>query len=403
MSNSLADTSYYYQSGQIIFQGLNPYSGDLPFYSGPAGGWFLYVIGKIFFIETFPLVWQIINLAGVSIFFYTILAKFGVQRNLILLIGMMLLSSPVREMVVNNQVTGFVLGIAAFVIQTSSRNVHSAVIAVNSILLYLVFELKPNLILGFVVYFVVTNKERIFWIILPVTSFFAVFNLLLADNIYLKWLNYIRSQGVGNLTGYESLGLSTFIYESGILNKENARILGVSLFLLCLVPTVVAAFSNRIQGLLVTIPLLAIFFPYLHYLDFAIAVPFIVFYVFYRTNLSSLSPIVIVVLYLPRPTHGIIKNLFILAILVIVFVVDFSRFRSGWKAMIGILVGAALLLSNFLIDSYVRGEHQLQSMTVLRAWIIISFVLIWQSINEQWRDGLNQDDYPKHKTNHNRK
>lgn len=385
VSGSLADTAYYYQSGQKVFQGQNPYSGDLPFFSGPTGGWFLYVVGKVFFIESFPFVWQIVNLLGVSIFFHTILTKLGVHSNLILLIATMLLSSPIREMVVNNQITGFVLGVAAFAIRTSLRTVHNIVIILNSILLYLMFELKPNLVLGFVIYFIVTNKDKLHLIFLSVTSIFAIANLLLMDGVYLNWFNAIQSQGVANLTGYESLGFSTFIYESDLLSKENARILGLSLFLFCLVLVLITALLKDIRITLLAIPLLPVFFPYLHYLDFAITVPFIIYCVLYQTNLRYFAPIAIVILYLPGPTDGLLKNVLVFIILAAVITYDFYRCKLGWTVIVGILFGAALLLSNFLLDSLIRNEHQLQSLTVVRAWLVISVILLWEMKASQVR------------------
>ena len=398
MSNSLADTSYYYQSGQRIFQGQNPYSGDLPFFSGPVGGWFLYVIGKIFFIEALPLVWQIINLLGVSVFFHTILVKLGIRHNIILLVAIMLLSSPVREMVVNNQVTGFVLGVAAIAIRTNLRNVHKSFIMTNSTLLYLVFELKPNLVLGFVVYFVVINRERILLILLSTVSIFIVSNLVLVDGIYLKWIDAIRSQGVANLTGYESLGLSTFIYESGFLSKENARILSLTLFLLCFALALVSASLSRNKGNLLIIPLLPIFFPYLHYLDFAITVPFIMYFIFFQSSLRFLAPIAIVILYLPRPTDGLLKNSLVFALLIAVITYDFYYYKLARKALVGVLFGATLLFSNYLIDSHANDEHQLQSFTVVRAWTIIAAVLLWLTLIKQDGNRLD-DDYTKFKAN----
>ncbi len=399
MSGSISDTSYYFESGQKIFQGQNPYSGDLPFFSGPAGGWFLYVVGKVLFIEAFPFVWQIVNLLGVSIFFHTILTKLGVHSNLILLLAIMLLSSPIREMVVNNQVTGFVLGTAAFAIRTRLRTVHNIVIILNSSLLYLMFELKPNLVLGFVIYFTVINKEKLHLIILSVTSIFVLANLLLMDGIYLKWFNAIQSQGVANLTGYESLGLSTFIYESDLLNKENARILGMSLFLFCFVLVLIAALFKGIRIFLPAIPLLPIFFPYLHYLDFAITVPFIIHFVLYHTNLRYIAPIAIVILYLPGPTDGLLKNVLVFVMLGAVITYDFYRCKLGWNVMVGVLFGAALLLSNSLIDSHVKNDHQLQSFTVLRAWIILSCVFLWLTFNNQ-RVREIDDGHAKSKLNH---
>jgi hypothetical protein len=240
------------------------------------------------------------------------------------------------------------------------------------------YELKPNLVLGFVVYFTVINKEKLHLIILSVTSIFVLANLLLMDGIYLKWFNAIQSQGVANLTGYESLGLSTFIYESDLLNKENARILGMSLFLFCFVLVLIAALFKGIRIFLLAIPLLPIFFPYLHYLDFGITVPFIIHFVLYQTNLRYIAPIAIVILYLPGPTGGLLKNLLVFLILAAVITYDFYRYKLRCNVAVGVLFGAALLLSNFLFDSHARNDHQLQSFTVVRAWLIISLILLWE-------------------------
>lgn len=381
-SNSLADTSYYFLSGELISQGQNPYSGDLPYFSGPVGGLFLYVVGKMLFIQSFPFIWQIVNLAGLSLFFFTILSKLRVHSNFIFLIGIMLLSSPVREMVTNNQVTGFVLGLAAFVIHTSSHNLHTSLFVANSILLYLVFELKPNLILGFAIYFIFIHRKRILLIFLTMASTFWFFNLVLTDNLYLNWLNSIRAQGVANLSGYELLGLSTFIYEMEILSEDKSRVLGISLFLFCLAVTLAVAFFDRSQATLFTIPLLAIFFPYLHYLDLAVAVPFVVHFIFNGRYLRSFAPIAIILLYLPRPTDDFPKNILILVLLAMFILINFARCRSLRMALGAILLGVSLLASNYLIAVAIADDHQLQSLTVIRAWIVTSILLIWAIIKE---------------------
>jgi hypothetical protein len=383
MSDSLADSYYYYQSGLRIFKGQNPYLGDLPFFSGPAGGWFLYLVGNIFFIKEFPIVWQIINLLGMSIFFFTMLSKLGVKHNLILLVAIMLLSSPVREMVVNNQVTGFVLGIAAFVIQTRSGNLNNIALMANSILMYLAFELKPNLVLGFVVYFVITNKERFYLISLSVASVLVVFNFVLVDRLYIFWFDSIQSKGIANFTGFESLGLSTIIYESGFLNKENARTLGISLFLLFLALSLLTAIFDRSRSTLFIIPLIAMFFPYLHYLDFAITLPFIIYFAFYQSNLRFLVPASIILLYLPRPTDGFVKNLLSFVIVLVFLAFDFARYKRLQTVLTGTVFSTILLISNYWIVALTKDAYQLSLLTVLRVWLVVICILIGAIITDK--------------------
>jgi hypothetical protein len=206
----------------------------------------------------------------------------------------------------------------------------------------------------------------------------------------MNWLKSVRAQGVANLTGHQSLGFSTFVYEMEALSRENSRSLGISLFLLCFAVTLSVAFFDHSRATLFTIPLLAIFFPYLHYLDLAITVPFMVHFVLYRTNIRYLAPTAVIMLYLPRPTDGLVKNLFILVLLLTLIAFDYSRLKNVKISIIGAFIGIALILSNFFIGFNVEDEHQLQSIIVLRSWMIISFVLLWQLVKERGHNAVFQ-------------
>ena len=74
----------------------------------------------------------------------------------------------------------------------------------------------------------------------------------------------------------------------------------------------------------------------------------------------------------------VMKKLLVFLILAAVITYDFYRYKLRCNVAVGVLFGAALLLSNFLFDSHARNDHQLQSFTVVRAWLIISLILLWE-------------------------
>jgi hypothetical protein len=102
VSNSLADTSIYFGGGDKLIHGLNPYDGSSPLFSAPTGTKFLYFAGVLLQIKQLPIVWNIVNILGVSIFFSIVLRILLLEKYALVIIAILLVSSPVREMVVTS-------------------------------------------------------------------------------------------------------------------------------------------------------------------------------------------------------------------------------------------------------------------------------------------------------------
>ena len=379
LPNSLADTSIYFSGGQKIFEGADAYNGDSPFFSGPTGSVVFYLLGKLLLIESFPFVWQLVNILGVCFFFYFILQSFRIQRYTLIIIGLLLLSAPVREMIVNNQVTGFTIGLSSSVIYFSSKFTSRVSTTVGLILLILLFEFKPNLVFGFVLFFLYLNRDQIKLLTFSLISIVTGFLLLTGPEVYSDWIDFIRFSGTDRLTGYESLGIGSFLFEIGFLDLSSARNLGGLLFVLSFAFTLLLLIRTNIESWALVVPLLVLTFPYIHYLDFISAVPFVCIILLSKESVAALGSAVVVLLYLPQPSTSISKNLLIIAI--VLFVAGFqylSDVPTRW-VISSFLLGFLLIPLNFWIDSFELTGHTLQVVTVVRAWVVVVFVLILTS------------------------
>lgn len=375
LPNSLADTSIYFSGGQKIVEGVDAYNGDSPFFSGPTGSAVFYFLGKLLQIERFPFVWQLVNLLGLCFFFYFVLKSFRIQRYTVMIIGLLLLSAPVREMIVNNQVTGFAIGLSSSVIYFSSKFTGWVSTTFSLILLALLFEFKPNLVLGFVLYFLYLNRNQIKLLTFSSISILAGFLWVTGPEVYSNWLEYIRFSGTEKLTGYESLGISSFLFENNLLNLNSARNLGVLLFVFSLAFALSHLIRSNSELWNLAVPFLVLMFPYIHYLDFVSVVPFICVILLRKESVAALASAVIVLLYLPQPSASVSKNLLIMAV---VFFVAGFQYLSGvptkW-VITSFTLGFVLIPVNFWIDTFDLIGHSLQVATVVRAWAVIVLLL----------------------------
>jgi hypothetical protein len=376
LPNSLADTSIYFSGGQKIVEGIDAYNGDSPFFSGPTGSAAFYFLGKLLLIERFPFVWHLVNVLGLCFFFYFILKLFRIESHRLIIIGLLLLSAPVREMIVNNQVTGFAIGLSSSVIYFSSKFTGRVSTAASLILLALLFEFKPNLVLGFVLYFLYLNRSQIKLLTFSSISTLAGFLWLTGPEVYSNWIDFIRFSGSEKLTGYESLGISSFLFENDLLNLNSARNLGVLLFVLSLAFSLCHLTRSNSESWTFAVPFLVLTFPYIHYLDFVSVVPFICVILLRKESVAALASAALVLLYLPQPSANVSKNLLIMAI--VLFVAGF-QYLSGvptkW-VIASFILGFVLIPVNYWIDTFDLIGHSLQVVTVARAWAVIVLLLI---------------------------
>jgi hypothetical protein len=381
VSGSLADTSIYFGGGDKLVHGLNPYDGSSLLFSAPTGAKFLYIAGVLLQIEQFPVIWNIVNILGVSIFFYLVLRILTLEKYAVIIVAILLVTSPVREMVVNNQVTGFVLGVTSLSIHFAQTSESKLRVLLLLFPIYISFELKPNLILGFLIYYLWFHKKVIGFRSSLVISAILALNLLLFRFEYLDWMQFISTQGVQNITGFESLGLSTLAFETNILGYDSARILGVALFALSLIFILGSFLTGSSERIFALTPLVALSFPYLHLLDLIVALPFVITRVLHENRIKFLSPLVIVVIFFPRPSDSLVKYL---AITLLVLLVSFSQFVETGKhrdSLLSAFAGFMVIVTNYSLSLQDLTDHEIQNFTVLRVWLIFVVLLLVKNSN----------------------
>lgn len=391
LPNSLADTSIYFSGGKKIVEGVDAYNGDSPFFSGPTGSAVFYFLGKLLLIERFPFVWQLVNVLGLCFFFYFILKSFRIQRYTVMIIGLLLLSAPVREMIVNNQVTGFAIGLSSSVIYFSSKFTGWVSTTASLILLALLFEFKPNLVLGFILYFLYLNRSQIKLLTFSSISILAGFLWLTGPEVYSNWIEFIRISGTERLTGYESLGISSFLFENDLLNLNSARNLGILLFVLSLAFTLLYLIRSNSESWTLAVPFLVLTFPYIHYLDFVSVVPFICVILLRKESVASLASAVVVLLYLPQPSASVSKNLLIMALLLFVAGFQYLYGVPAKWVIASFMLGFVLIPLNYWTDTFDLIGHSLQVVTVVRAWVVIVLLLILMSFQSLSRNRVRSD------------
>jgi hypothetical protein len=222
-------------------------------------------------------------------------------------------------------------------------------------------------------------------------SILAGFLWLTGPEVYSNWIDFIRFNGSEKLTGYESLGISSFLFENDLLNLNSARNLGILLFVLSLAFSLFHLIRSNSESWTLAVPFLVLTFPYIHYLDFVSVVPFICVMLLRKESVAALASAVLVLLYLPQPSASVSKNFFIMAI--VLFVAGF-QYLSGvptkW-VIASFMLGFVLIPVNYWIDAFDLIGHSLQVVTVVRAWAVIVLLLILMSFQSLSRNRAGSD------------
>jgi hypothetical protein len=242
--------------------------------------------------------------------------------------------------------------------------------------IFISFELKPNLILGFLIYYLWVHR-RVFGLrsSLALSAILAL-NLLVFRFEYLDWIKFIFTQGAENIVGFESLGLSTLAYEANILGYDSARILGVALFVISLILIFGSISTGSSVRTFALTPLVALSFPYLHLLDLIVALPFIIARVLREAHIRFLTPLVIVVIFLPRPSDSLAKYLAIILMVLLVSVSQLVETGKFQEFLLSVFVGFTVIVSNYSLPLQDLSDHEIQNFSVLRVWLIFGVLLL---------------------------
>lgn len=377
----IADSLIYIRGGESFLAGVNPYLQDSRFMSGPSGSGFVALVANSVAAESFPWVWQGLNLLGLYIFVYFVISitKRPVS-NVVPVTLILYISSPCREMLTNNQITGFALGVFAIGSLLLSDTTYRWLrwrFFTGGLLCALALEIKPNLLIPIALVIVIFKLQ---YLLSYISGFIMIFILNAFHStltLYFHWVK-VLFQGV-NQNGNIQSSVSVWSFLKELSWSESLVTILNAIFLLTALTVIIVARKTNcsFENALLASAWMSITFPYAHYLDFIIIIPFVVIKMINTYMTNFLSPLLLLSLLLPNIYRQPSKQLICAAILIFLIFVRhrfiFSRtFTVELVKMVSIFSCYAYLIG------FVNMEpRRVQELVFLQSYFLITiFVLM---------------------------
>jgi hypothetical protein len=378
----LHDAGVYYNSGLDILRGENPYPdarwgsfGAIPFS----------ILISVFPEEIKALVVRILSLAGIYIFFRFLYPN----KRLIepLAISFVLLwTSPVRELMVTNQMTGIVIGLLALGVKflepfTSFRKISKATLA-GALFFAMALDLKPHICIIFFLSWAIFKKSipKFLIVILTLLITHLIIDLSQMKILEIEWFNTLSR--VNESASQASLGDSLSFWP--ILNHlldENSILYFASILVTCILAGLCLYWAYR--GRWDDVMFLSFFIPstsiYYHYYD---AVPLCVLFmvILFRINNLFLISFTASFILIPKEYMSIRNQILVLLIIGIFALRLILKNKNGKHGPIIISAISGLFTSTLLhlINTKLElSEHLLQSLIVTESLVMISSLYIY--------------------------
>jgi hypothetical protein len=266
--NKVPDAQIYIDAGANVLAGLSPYENDIRVGSGPIASIVIYLISCLSPGDYLPVLLRLLNILG-FLFLYSLLAKGSSTLRVLAFIPVLYLSGPVREVLVNNQVTGIFalfISLAIFVWRKIHRAANIFGTSLFVLLLVISFELKPNLGTPIIIYFL--TKMNVGQLIRFLISFCAVevsaalfYLLVLKDNLTSQWISRLLNFSSVDPAGNDALSIWVWA------PQQAAQVISYVVFLLLLLMIILAK-SNGLHWAFLS-PLSLV---YVHLLDFSLSI-----------------------------------------------------------------------------------------------------------------------------------
>ena len=378
----LHDAGVYFNSGLDVLRGENPYPdarwgsfGAVPFS----------ILISVFPEEIRSIVIRILSLAGVYIFF----RAFFPNKRLIepLAISLVLLwTSPVRELMVTNQMTGIAIGLLALGVMlledfTSFRKISKASFA-GALFFAMALDLKPHICIIFFLSWVIYKKSLPKFLIVIFTLLVAhlIIDLSQMRILEKEWFNTLSR--VNESASEASLGDSLSFWP--ILNHlidANSILYFTSILVTCILSGLCLYWAYR--GRWNDVIFLSFFIPstsiYYHYYD---AVPLCVLFVvtLFRLNNLFLISFTASFILIPKEYMSIRNQILVLLIIGVFTLRLILKNKNGrygpiiLSAIFGLLASTLLHLINTTLE---LSDHLLQSLIVTESLVMISSLYIY--------------------------
>ena len=233
--SQLHDFGDYIKAGELIWNRQNPYS-QLMYVNSPVSAVYVYILSKVFFFLHFPVIIQILNVAGLY-FFLTQVLRASLSHSIFLAFALLPFLSPARALFANVQVTGLVLGLLAFAIFLSRRGKPEFLTAVP---MWMAAELKPHMALPIILILVFErrlNLKRIALLSSYVVAAHTIVSIHFGALLDLEWIRKLMKYSDSSYKeGYEISywkALAIYSGQEGVV--KILSLTTIAIFILCMI------------------------------------------------------------------------------------------------------------------------------------------------------------------------
>lgn len=387
-SYGLKDYGYWVRAAQNLTQLKNPYDEDPLFKSGIFSSTIIYFFKFILISNVnFFVFMQLLNIVGLIIFLLTF--KYLNSNNTILLFLLLTFSST-REILVNGQVTGILIGLFSTfytlikylnIRKTILRKIHYYLLNTLAGLIFIfLLDIKPNLFLFplLVVAIIIPCRLALFigafaWLLHQ-----AYYSLLIGNLLLIGWYNNLLSVVAyeENPNLYGSLGIWQLLNQVQF-NQYILQILPVITFMLCGYLSLRISKKRSISAVLFLAFSTNYFYTYFHFYSFLPILAIMVYWIFLSKHIFLAGFFVSSMEFSFNLNY--LNSLLSIALLTLVLILykfpketDSRFFVSGWITYMVVREG---LFSFIPTDPYL-----VKSIVVIIPFLIIAFLVAKESL-----------------------
>ena len=387
-SNGLKDYGYWIRAAENLTQLKNPYDEDPLFKSGIFSSTIIYFFKFLLISDTnFFVFMQILNIVGLVIFL--LIFKYFNSNNTILLFVLLTFSST-REILVNGQVTGILLGLfSAFyslIIYTNNRKTilknlnYYLLSAVAGTIFMFLMDIKPNLflfplsVLALIIPCRLTVLIGIFgWLLHQ-----AYYSFTIGDVLLISWYNNLLSVVVykENPNLYGSLGIWQLLNQVHF-NQYLLQILPIITFLFCGYLSLRLSKTRSISSALFLAFSTNYFYTYFHFYSFLPILAIMVYWIFLSKHIFFAGFLVSSMEFSFNLNY--LNSLLSITLLALVLILykfpkktDSRFFASGWITY--------MVLREGLFFFIPTNPYLIKSIIVMIPFAIIAFLVAKESV-----------------------
>jgi hypothetical protein len=359
------DIDLYTQAGEKLLSSVNPYLNS-EYANSPLAAVFVYWLSILFPVSFFPTIIQGLNAIGILSFGNYLLRFARNQKVYLLAMVGLSLSTPLRALIADVQVTGIVLGLftTAFLLYEK----HSKALNVCAyFLICLSIELKPQLALPLALVFWIKNWDKINFYLASILFLLghALISVHYGRVVELLWLDKLsKFSNKSFLPGPE---ISIWKFANHLAHQEHLIKWFSTILLICFFVVLIRTRKTEAQDLILLASVAPLINSYSHMYDL---VPLILLIVLNEKFAPTSVYFSCVILIIPG---GIDVRLLLASVLVLhLLMLIFSRWNGTSIASISSVYALGVL---FLAREFSAGDIELELSARLVG--LIPLMLLW--------------------------